>query len=528
MRPFWWFLLLLSACQSKALPPPFDLLDKGAYREVVQGEGFAALWAGVRLLEDAGVPVKERAEYALRWAEFLEGARPFEPGYDPKAAWRKAARLLDEAKDPRALLAYTRLLPEKEATERVLALDRGPSLWERLFRGRAYEALLQVLPPGERPDLRAQALYRLGRYREALPYYRAWARRDPRGFLGLGWALFRLGRLEEALEAWARYEAPESFYAQGVALESEGLLLEAVQAFRRSTPEGLLRAGRLLERLGQKEEAARAYLELGKAQAAFADDALLWAYRMGFGEALEGLKAKGSGLLLLLGEALPPPPSPPEAPEAPEAPVVRVLLKAGKGEWARGVVRYALWKRPGDWPSLVPLLYEAGAYREGIRASWGTALAYPRPYRDWVVREAEKYGLEPDLLFALLHVESWFDPYAVSPTGARGLGQFVRATWEDVARMLGERPGDPFDPETNIRYTARYLAWLHERCRGFEEPLRTACALTAYNGGIGYTLRGVEAEGGDFYAFLWSQRRDEPREYLEKVLKAYAHYRALP
>lgn len=526
MKGIWGLLLLgLVACRAQTLPPPFDLLEKGAYREVAAQAGFAALWAGARLLEDR-LPLTERAEYALRWAEFLEKARPFEPGYDRKAAWRAAARLLDQAGDSRALSAYTRLLPEEEAVQGVLRWDRGNSLWERLFQGQAYEALLRVLPQGERPDLRAQALFRLRRYREALPFYQAWARKEARGFLGLGWTLFFLDRKEEALEAFARYPHPEGLYAQGVVLEGQGRLLEAVSAYLRSTPEGLLRAGRILEALGQKEEAARVYLLLGETEAPFADDALLWAYRLGKGEALERLRRRGSGLLLLLGEAPLPPPPPPAAPPPPEAPLVRALLGAGKGEWARGVLRYALLERPEDWPALVPLFYEAGAYREGIRAAEGTALAYPRPYREWIEEEAERYGLEADLLFALFHVESWFDPYAISPTGAKGLGQFTRATWLDVARMLGEAPGDPFEPRTSIRYAARYLAWLYERCGAFSEPLRTACVLTTYNGGIGYTLRGVRQEG-DFWAFLWRQARDEPREYLEKVLRAYAHYRAL-
>ena len=530
----WLLLLSLSACRAQTLPPPFDLLEKGAYREVARGEGFAALWAGHMLTKDEALPVGERAGYAFRWAEFLERARPFEPGYDLKAAWREAALLLDQAQDPRALAAYTRLLPEEMAVRGVLRWDRGESLWERLFKGQAYEALLKVLPQGKRPDLWAQTLFRLGRYQEALPFYQAWAEEETRGFLGLGWTLYHLGRKREALEAFARYPHPEGLYAQGFLLEGQGRLLEAVSAYLRSTPEGLLRAGRILEALGQKEEALRVYLLLGETEAPVADDALLWAYRLGKREALERLRRRGSGLLLLLGEALPPPPpppvpfgkQPPSAPPAPEAPLVRALLGAGKGEWARGVLRYALLERPMDWPVLVPLLYEAGAYREGIRAAKGTALAYPRPYREWIEGEAERYGLEADLLFALLHVESWFDPYAISPTGAKGLGQFTQATWREVARMLGEVPGDPFDPRTNIRYTARYLAWLYERCGGFSEPLKTACVLTAYNGGIGYTLRGVEKEG-DFWAFLWRQARDEPREFLEKVLRAYAHYRAL-
>jgi soluble lytic murein transglycosylase len=140
---------------------------------------------------------------------------------------------------------------------------------------------------------------------------------------------------------------------------------------------------------------------------------------------------------------------------------------------------------------------------------------------------ARKEGLDPDLLYALFHVESRFDPKAVSPTGALGLAQFLRGTWADVARMLGEPPADPFDPESAIRYAARYLAWLLERCGAFAGLERVACALTAYNGGIGYTLRGIAQQGG-LYPFLRFQERDEPREYLAKVLAAYAAYRAIP
>lgn len=66
-----------------------------------------------------------------------------------------------------------------------------------------------------------------------------------------------------------------------------------------------------------------------------------------------------------------------------------------------------------------------------------------------------------------------------------------------------------------------------ERCAAFSGVERLACAVTAYNGGIGYTLRGIAREGG-LYAFLRFQERDEPREYLAKVLSAYAAYKAIP
>ncbi|WP_337843861.1 transglycosylase SLT domain-containing protein [Thermus sp.] len=531
------FLLLLSACRGQELPPPFHLLEGGdprALRDLaLRGEGYPSLLAGAALLEREGLPLPERAEYAWRYALFLEEVGAHEPGWEARPFWRKAALLLEEAQDPRAFSAWTRLLPEGEAVSALLRLGSGESLYEALFRGRAYQALLEVLPQGARPDLRAQALYRLGRYREALPHYQAWASEDPRGFLGLGWALFQLGRLEEAEAAFLRYPTPESRYALGRIRERQGRPEEAVALYGESTPEGLWRATALLERGGKVEEALALYLKLAQRQSPYQDDAALRAHvlagRLGLAEAkAQALALLKGGLGLLVGKAKPPPPPPPEAPPSPEASLFQALLEAGRGEWARGVVRHALWVRPWDWPALVPLLYQGGAYREGIRASWPSALAYPRAYRAWVEGYAAREGLEPDLLFALLHVESRFDPLAVSPTGAKGLGQFIGSTWRDVARMLGEAPGDPFDPETSIRYTARYLRWLVDRCRtALPEEGAVACAVTAYNGGIGYTLRGLQKEG-DLWAFLRFQERDEPREYLAQVLEAYAAYRQLP
>ncbi|GAA6755916.1 transglycosylase SLT domain-containing protein [Thermus thalpophilus] len=529
-------LLLLSACRAQELPPDYAFLRRGSVAELRQvalaGEGYARMLAGWRLVEREEVPLAERAEYAWRYALFLEGARAFGPGWEAQAAWRVAAPLLEAARDPRAFSAWERLLPEEEAVAALLRLGAGERLWESLFRGRAYEALLQVLPPGVRPELRAQALFRLGRYREALPHYQAWAEADPRGFLGLGYALWRLGRREEALAAFARYPHPEARYAQGRVLEELGRVEEALAFYRGSTPEGLWRATALLERLGRGGEALPLYLELARTPSPYADDAALRALVLA--EALGDAEAREAawgllegGLALLAGKAPKPPPLPPPSPPLPEAARVEALLEAGEEDFARGEARYLLWQRLEAWPHLVPLFYRLGLYREGIRAAWPTTLAYPRAYRAWVEAYALKEGLDPNLLFALLHVESRFDPHAVSPTGALGLAQFLRSTWADVARMLGEPPADPFDPEASIRYAARYLRWLLERCAAFSGLEEVACALTAYNGGIGYTLRGIAREGG-LYAFLRFQERDEPREYLAQVLAAYAAYRAIP
>ena len=75
------------------------------------------------------------------------------------------------------------------------------------------------------------------------------------------------------------------------------------------------------------------------------------------------------------------------------------------------------------------------------------------------------------LFVELVRAESAFDPRAVSPKGAQGLGQLMPAT----ARELGV--ADPFDPEQNLDGAARYL------CDQLARFGDARLALAAYNAG---------------------------------------------
>ena len=66
-------------------------------------------------------------------------------------------------------------------------------------------------------------------------------------------------------------------------------------------------------------------------------------------------------------------------------------------------------------------------------------------YDDIIERHAATSGISPDLIKAVIQVESGFNPAALSPKGAQGLMQLMPAT----ARELGV--SDPFHPEQNIR-----------------------------------------------------------------------------
>jgi len=89
-----------------------------------------------------------------------------------------------------------------------------------------------------------------------------------------------------------------------------------------------------------------------------------------------------------------------------------------------------------------------------------------------VDRVAAEHALPPELVHSVIQAESNYNPYAVSPKGARGLMQLVPST----ARRFGV--ADAFNPLENLEGGAKYLRYLLDLYHG-DYPL----ALAAYNAG---------------------------------------------
>jgi soluble lytic murein transglycosylase-like protein len=141
------------------------------------------------------------------------------------------------------------------------------------------------------------------------------------------------------------------------------------------------------------------------------------------------------------------------------------------------------------------------------QASFNTAPAanYLR-FENLIYSAARQYQVEPALIKAVIHTESYFNPNATSRKGASGLMQLMPQT----AELYGVT--DLYSPQQNIDAGVRHLRDLIERY-----PERIRWVLAAYNAGI----TAVERHQG-----IPPYR--ETQEYVVKVLRLQQFYSEWP
>ena len=140
-----------------------------------------------------------------------------------------------------------------------------------------------------------------------------------------------------------------------------------------------------------------------------------------------------------------------------------------------------------------------GLTRSGDRYDPGL-LARATQYDAIIEAEAKSAGVAPNLVRAVIVVESGFNSRAVSKRGAVGLMQLMPAT----ATRFGV--SNRYDPRQNVRGGALYLGFLINR---FRQNVRLA--LAAFNAGED----AVDRNSGQIPPFI------ETLEYVPKVLKIY-------
>ncbi|MBD5769894.1 murein transglycosylase domain-containing protein [Marinomonas colpomeniae] len=166
-------------------------------------------------------------------------------------------------------------------------------------------------------------------------------------------------------------------------------------------------------------------------------------------------------------------------------------------------------------------------------------------YSDYVIAAANRYNLEPALIYGIIETESAFNPYAVSPANAYGLMQVVPSTaGKDVYNLIKKRSDEPtkatlFQPESNIDIGSAYLYILQTRylVKVTNKVSQEYSMISAYNGGTGNVLKTFDADrtvameklnqnssSSVYQKLRYDHPRSESQYYLEKVTKAKKNY----
>ncbi|VEI71256.1 Endo-type membrane-bound lytic murein transglycosylase A precursor [Serratia rubidaea] len=164
----------------------------------------------------------------------------------------------------------------------------------------------------------------------------------------------------------------------------------------------------------------------------------------------------------------------------------------------------------------------------------------PVAYSDYIRQAASNYGVDENLIKAIIQVESGFNPLAVSKSNAVGLMQLKASTaGRDAYRMKGRR-GQPSlrelkDPAVNIDLGAAYINILQAQLAGINDPkTRQYATIVSYANGAGAMLRTFSSDRrvavnrinqlspDEFYQHI-QKKHPAPQapRYLWKVTTAY-------
>lgn len=155
-------------------------------------------------------------------------------------------------------------------------------------------------------------------------------------------------------------------------------------------------------------------------------------------------------------------------------------------------------------------------------------LAFPLAYQDIVRREAERLGLDPLLVLALIRQESMFDPAAISSANAIGLMQILPSTARAIARKIGTATSTSKlkNPEHNVRLGTFYLKDLIDTQAG-----SLVLALASYNWGPARVSRYLAQLSDQVkqkeVALIDLIPTAQTRLYVKKVLFNYWMYRKI-
>jgi soluble lytic murein transglycosylase len=401
----------------------------------------------------------------------------------------------------------------------------------------------------------------------------------PRLLMNAACLMERNEKEEEAITLWLRLSdeypgsnlAPEALFLAGVTTYRLNDYAQSLTFFQR---------GLLL--VGEKEEQARSFLWIGKAQEKLgeleaAQDAWQQAQSINSSD-YYSVRARD----LLIGAApfsipnIYNPDTDPAKEHAEAASWLRITfnlpadtdldslgalesdirLQRGREYWELGLydearlefesLRATVSKDAADSFRLANYMLDLGLYRPAIFAArqvldlagmknhaetlhapaYFNHIRYGIYYSDLVEPAAEKHEFHPIFIYSLMRQESLFEGFVHSAAGARGLMQVIPATGANIASqnnwLIEYTAEDLYRPMVSVRFGTWYLASNREL---LDNDLYAT--LAAYNGGPGNAIEWQRLASGDPDLFLESVRFTETRNYIRAIYETYRIYESI-
>lgn len=146
---------------------------------------------------------------------------------------------------------------------------------------------------------------------------------------------------------------------------------------------------------------------------------------------------------------------------------------------------------------------------------------YKKEYSEYVTKYSLQYGVDENLIYAIIKVESNFNAEAVSSKNAKGLMQLMPSTAKDIAKKCGTELTEDniLEPDININLGTKYISTLLEKYDCIE------VTLAAYNAGSGNVDKWIDngtinADGSDIEKIPFK----ETNMYVRKIMRDYKIY----
>lgn len=179
--------------------------------------------------------------------------------------------------------------------------------------------------------------------------------------------------------------------------------------------------------------------------------------------------------------------------------------------------------RAGSYQTLFTKL---GSFNPAIRSrilAEEPTLLFPQPFAHYVSEAGRKFGVAPELMYAIMRQESLFDPLARSHADAFGLMQLIPEAAKRVEGTSGiklETPEELYRPDVNVTLGAAFLRNLMDQ---YDEQF--VLTVASYNASE-KAIRGWMKTRfkGDALEFIEDIPYEETRGYVKLVLRNYIFY----